>query len=438
MKKLQNIWIQRIWIRACLVAAFSVLLLGPGSASAAATRISNEEYVVALVNHIRLDPLKYAETLGYNRQILLQQMPWLSEVRYDLDLLSVSEFLNQRAAVRNRMDLSVAEPVPTTHTDYAVVGDINGVVSFNNFMDTWEAINVVINNQFRKELDPMYEGKRIIISSEYKLIGTSFRAGKTQLPTGSKNAYYLFVCFASSQLKSEVQVVNMINQLRANPSESYKYLSYNTGFLSAGYSPLFLNDALASTARISLFTPINSLAHAQYFGFPGINVADSSVIEIFPKTDSAQLALWIFSSLIINEIKAYPGRNTILNPAWNEIGPALYHVNNPAYDHVKLTAVSGRTENQTPAVSRVYGVVFTDIDLNGVYTPGEEAPDRVISVYDMRTRARIRTAVTNTAGQFCLSLPNNVEYSIQTGTEANRQGKLIFLTTDRYFDLIVK
>ena len=416
----------------------ATLIFATQGTGLAATKISNEEYVVALVNHIRLDPLGYAERLGYNRQSLLQQSPWLSEVRYDLDLMSVSEFLNQRAAARNRIDLSTAEPVPTTHTDYAAVGDVNGVVSFNNFMDPWEAIGVVINTQFRKELDPMYEGKRIIISSEYKLIGTSFRTGRAQLQTGSKNAYYVFVCFASSQLKSEVQVVNMINQVRANPSDSYKYLAFNTTFLSGGYGPLFLNDALASTARINLSALIDILAYAQYFGFPGINVADSSVIETFPKATSGQLALWMFSSLMLNEIKSYPARNTILNPAWNEIGPALYHVSNPTYDHVKLTAVSGLTENQNPGVSRVYGVVFTDIDLNGVYTPGEEAPDRVISVYDMRTRARIRTVVTNTAGQFCLSLPNNVEYSIQTGGEKNREGKLIFLTADRYFDLIVK
>ncbi|OGR22713.1 MAG: hypothetical protein A2277_05815 [Desulfobacterales bacterium RIFOXYA12_FULL_46_15] len=433
MKKLQN-----IWIRVCLVAAFSVLLLEPGSAPAAATRISNEEYITALVNHIRVDPLGYAERLGYNRLSLLQQLPWLSGALHDLDLLSVSDFLNQQATALNSTDPFATGPVITVNTDYASAGDVSGVVSFNNFMDPWEAIGIVINNQFKKELDPAYEGKRIIIGSEYKLIGTSFRAGRSQVRTGPKNAYYLFITFASSQLKSEVQVVNMINQLRANPSDSYKYLSLNTGFLSGGYGPLFLNDALASTARIGLSALIDILAHARYFGFPGIHVADSSVIETLPKADPGQLALWMFSSFILNEIKSYPARNGIFNPDWNEIGPALYNVSNPAYDHVKMTVVSGRTENQTPEVSRVYGVVFTDIDLNGVYTPGEEAQDRVISVYDMRTRARIRTVVTNTAGQFSLSLPNNVEYSIQTGAETNREGKLIFLTTDRYFDLVVK
>lgn len=426
---------KQLWIGLCFLLAFLSATSGTGFSAA---RISNEEYVTALVNHIRVDPLGYAERLGYNRQSLLQQLPWLSGVLYDLDLLSVSDFLNQRATARNSMDPSATEPVTTMNTDYAAVGDVSGVVSFNNFMDPWAAIGVVINNQFKKELDPAYEGKRIIISSEYKLIGTSFRAGRAQVQTGPKNAYYLFVSFASSQLKSEVQVVNMINQLRANPSDSYKYLALNTGFLPGGYSPLFLNDALSSTARIGLSALIDILAHARYFGFPGIHVADSSVIETFPKATSGQLALWIFSSYILNEIKAYPARNGIFNPDWNEIGPALYHVNNPVYDYVKMTVVSGRTENQTPEVSRVYGVVFTDIDLNGVYTPGEEAQDRVVSVYDMRTRTRIRTVVTNMAGQFSVSLPNNVEYSIQTGAETNREGKLIFLTQNLYFDLMVK
>jgi len=161
------------------------------------------------------------------------------------------------------------------------------------------------------------------------------------------------------------------------------------------------------------------------------------VIGTFPKANSAQIALWMFSSLMVNEIRSYPARNTLLNPAWNEIGPALYHVGTPAGEQAKLTVVSGRTESRDPGVSRVYGVVFTDTDLNGVYTPGEEAPDRLMEVYDVGARVKITTAVTNKAGQFSLSLPNNAEYSIQTGGETNRRGKLVFLSKDLYFDLTV-
>lgn len=32
---------------------------------------------------------------------------------------------------------------------------------------------------------------------------------------------------------------------------------------------------------------------------------------------------------------------------------------------------------------------------------------------------------------------NNAEYTIQTGGETNRQGKLVFLTKELYFDLTV-
>ncbi len=425
----------KIWFAFVLVSFF---FYGGQGMARPATRISNEAYIVALVNQIRLDPLGYAEGLGYNRQALFQQLPWLSTAAYGLNPVSVSDFLNHQATALNSEDPSVVEPTPTIKTDYAIVGDINGVVSFYNFMDPFKAIDIIINNQVTKELDPAYDGKRIILSPDYKLLGIAFRAGRIQMENGLQNAFFLYTCFSSSLLTSEVQVVNMINQVRANPSEAYKYLPVNLGFLPGGYGPLFFNDALASTAWKALSAEVDVLAHALNFEFPEPIVAYTAVVETFPKADANTLAMWIFSSLMIRETIAYPLRDVIFSPSWNNAGPALFAVGNESSAFLKLTLVSGQTDKADPKISRIYGVAFTDTDLSGLYTPGEDAADRVISVYDNRTGTRVQTVVTNKAGQFNLYLPNNSEYNIQTGRDENRSGRLIFLTTDQYLNLMVK
>ncbi len=419
-----------IWICICFLAGLFSVTQKPCFAT---RTLSNEQYIVALVNHIRLDPFGYAEMLGYNRETLLQTLPWLAPVSAGLELSIASDFLNQRASALNSDDSLVQEPVPTIGTDFARTGHIGGVVSFLNFMDPWLAINVIMDNQFKKELDQNYEGKRYILSRAYRHVGAAFRAGRV----GISNAYYISICFGSDLLKSEAQVVNLINQMRANPLESYIYLNLNTSFLPGNFAPLFLNDALRSTASVGLSSHVDFPAHALYFGFTGSGVVESSVIEAFPNIDPNFYALLIFSSLIINDAQFYPFKNTIFNPAYNEIGPAVFYVDGETYDYSKLTVATGYTGNQNPAASKIFGLAYTDFDQNNVYTPGEDAANRVITIYNKLNHAKVAIAITSNAGQFTASLPINMEYIIQTGTVDNLSRKDIFLTTDLFVDLKV-
>lgn len=399
--------------------------------------ISNEERVVGLVNQIRLDPLGYAETLGYNGESLLATLPWLAALLIDSKLCAPSEFLNQRATAQNSDDPLFPEPVPTVDDDYAFTGDFGGVVSFVNFMNPVSAVTIVVNNQLSKELDPLYEGKRYILSTEYDRVGVSFRGGRMLLETGLRNAYFISVCLGSSLLKSEVQIVNMINQMRAKPSESYQYLPFNMSFLPGDFQPLFLNNTLRSMAWAGLSSDVDFPEHASSFGFSGRGMVASSVIEVLPEANPDLFALSMFSSFILNQIKVYPMRNSIFDPAYNEIGSALLHVNGMEYDVTRLAVVFDTSQHPDSTLSRVYGLVYRDGDENGIYTPGEELPDRVVTAYDTSAQVKMGTAVTNNAGQFKLCLPNNVDYVISTGNPENWAGKDLYLTSDRFLDLIV-
>jgi hypothetical protein len=348
--------------------------------------------------------------------------------------------LTQVAAVRNNPDPNIPEPEVTVNTDFAAQADVSGVVSFINFLAPETAMDIIIDNQVKNELDPAFQGKRVILSPDFPLMGASFNAGRIQAEAQVRNAYYIHLCFASALTRSAVQVVNLVNQVRANPNAVYQYLSFFPDFLSTDPSgPLFLDPALGATAAIHLSTPIDVFAHARYFGFMGTETSEISVIETFPHvSDTNRIALWMFSSLLLAQSRGNPSQAVLFNPGWDAVGPALYHVRGQVQDWVKLTLVTGRTAEQHPDLSRVCGVVFADKDGNGVYTPGEEIPERQVTALDVTTLTAAATAVSNRAGQFTLMLGANTEYRIQTGDETELTGKLMFLTTDQYMELQVE
>jgi hypothetical protein len=431
MKKKIHIWILAVvaWIMVCLAC----------TPAAASDTSPEQEFAQALVTQIRQDPLVYAQGLGYCPEELVANLPWLTGIRYALTGPAASEFLALQAAVRNSTNLAMPEPDVTLTTDFAAAGDITGVVSFINYVAPETAIATVINHQFKNELNPLYEGKRLLLSPDYPLMGTAFRAGEIQEAGQMRHAYFIHICLASTMTRSAVQVVNLINQGRHDPMTAPANLTLPPNVvLGAPHSPLFLNPALISVAELSLATPVDVREQALYFGFPGTRVASVSVIEAFAQIDLDRAGLWLFSSLLLQEIKLDPPGQVMFTPLVNEIGPALFHVTGPAQDWVKMTVVTGHIENQHPDVSRVYGVAYVDQDGNGVYTPGEEASDRLIAVYDTATRTKAGHAVTNRAGQFVLHLPANREYRIQSGDETSQTGQLIFLTADQYVGLKVK
>lgn len=398
----------------------------------------DEDYAVALVNYIRQNPKLYAEGLGYDSSTLVQTLPWIESCLPGMNSFSSSDFLNQRAFALNNTDSVGGEPEFTHHTDYAFTGDFGGVVSFVNYMDSDQAVGIVINSQFEKELDPLYEGKRIILSSDYDLIGVSFKVGTTQVKTSIRNAYFITLCFGSSLLTSEVQIVNMINQLRAGSTQAYEYLSLDIPGPAGELSPLFLNNALSLTAKAGLTSSIDFSASALGFGYSGEGVQESSIVKVFPETEADDYSLWIFSALILEEIKSYPEKNTIFNPDYTDIGTGIYYFTNSGYIFSKLSVASGMSLKNDPSRAKIYGLVYTDTDENGCYTPGEEAPDRLMVVYDKETLEKLTSAVSNNAGQFVMELSSGNEYVIQTGTAQNLSEKEIYVTNDLFVDLVLQ
>lgn len=427
----------------------------------------NEAYAVDLVNQIRKDPLTYAEALGYDRNVLLVDLPWINWIKRTgadegLGEVASSDVLARRAENENMADITdnpdvtiiaedsdgdAGEDAVTMNTDYAAEGNTSGIVAFYTFMKPSAAIKLVIDNQFKKEIDPNNPCKRILLSPEYKLIGLSFRSGSVQMESGPVNAYLIYITLSSSLLKSEVQVVNMINQVRDNPARANIYLPYtDLSFLADNYGgPLFFNDALEATARAVLSdNKVDVPAHARNAGFSGTAAGYpvATPNEIFPDADT--LVRGIFSSLLNIEAAAYPERSTIFHPQWNEAGAALYkEPGNGTSSSVKLAMVTGQSDASANELFRIYGVAYADKDANGVYTPGEEAVEKPVTAYD-NTRMALQTVLTNKAGQFSFRLPGNAGagsgYYIEIEATQNEGGTgcQVDLDNDRFLLLKVQ
>ncbi len=398
----------------------------------------NSLFIVELINWIRMDPVRYAESLGYDRAAVLQVSFLASRFSNGINLFALSDFLMEKAAFDNA-EFPVGDgPAMTVLTDYADTGDVNGTVIFANFMDPLQAVRVIVDDQFVKELDPFYTGTRYILSNTYNNIGASLRDGRLTIESGIRNAYFVKICFGSSLLRSEVQVVSMINQLRAAPQDAHKYIALNTWFLAGDYHPLFINRPLSVTAQVSLSEAVDYDEASQDYGYEGDGVVESSVFETFPHIEADLYAKVMFSSLVLREAKEYPGKNSIFHPNYNTIGLATYYVGGADYDFSKLSAVAGILSKDSLGMVDIYGVLYVDADGNGCYGPGEELANREVAVYETSAPESVFRPVSNNAGYFSISLPVGGQYVFQSDDAHGRGFKTMTSVTDQFLGVVVE
>ena len=431
-----------------LVFLFSCFLQDQADASATTEA---QEYIIERLNSIRSDPLAYAERLGYDRQALLETLPFLGEfIVKGVEPFLLNEFLNLKAVSLNSPRIPESDHKVLPENDYVYTGETKGTVSFLNFMGMETAIQIVIDNLFKKELDSKFEGQRYILSSNFDMTGVSCRGGVMWDRTGMKNSYIITICFGSSLLKSEVQVLNMINQLRAEPLKISNYFlsnlsgifSENTDMIYAffeTYQPLFIDKILCKYGSV-FNVDMDYLSQALYDGYNGVEVNQSSAVEKFLKTGSNSFPVSIFSSLISNELKIYPQKKLVFNPDFNDAGLTVVYVNGTVDDSATLTVTGGNRISEDAAFSKIYGIIYKDIDENGIYTPGEGSAKETVIIYDKEEPSeKVKTIITDNAGHFSVNLLNQKEYIIQTraqtGTGETITEKDIYLDADQFFIL---
>jgi hypothetical protein len=402
--------------------------------------------IVDLVNSIRQDPVSYAVELGYDRKMLLEKRPWLVQLlAHKLPLLKRVSFLDERARLLNSPVAEGKPRKPSLANDYARTGEFGGVVSFPPVMGTQpdfqtfqSALKIVVDNRFKSELANDFQGERCILGEAFDLAGAA-------VEEAPGNICYITALFGSSVLKSRRQILNLINQVRADPAGAGTYLLFPLGF-SDEYPPLFFENLLQK-----IVTPQAMVWDGEtpgtVFGYGEARAHQSTAIEVFPKSNVNDMVFWIFSSLVLNEAKGLTGGD-VVGSTFNQAGIHLMVVNGRMQDHVLVTLAAGSGFGENPmGYSRVYGLVYADGNQDGAYTPGEGAKNRWVSIHGVddsgnsdgfsTVKAGVWTGVTDNTGHFLATLLSHKQYIIRTGSMEDRVERELFLMKDHFVALTV-
>jgi hypothetical protein len=402
----------------------------------AAQASETQQYILTLINQMRMDPVAYAQNLGFDAETLLEERPWLSDIlQMGLPLLISTDYLSMKAAALNDPSGNSVVPVPSFSQNSAVSGTITGVVSFFNFVAPEIAVQTVLEHQFKQELDSEFQGQRSILNRDLDLAGASFFADTDLVDASRRLAYYVTVSLGSSLSKSSRQLLNLVNQVRADPIKAGTWLSMPLGrFVSNDYQPLFFHEVLQDFAATDYVHEEAYALLARDYGYMGSEIHRVSTIRLFPKINENTMVFWSFFSLILNEIRGFPDGNVIFGTRNKDAGLRFEYASGLAYDQIRLTMITGKSENQQPDMFRIYGLVYEDTKENNAYNPGEGRPGFLVAVYDQETFLRLATAVTDETGHFSVLLPGNKSYSytIQAESDEPVTGEEFFLDRDRF------
>lgn len=407
------------------------------------------EFAVNLINQIRMDPVGYAQGLGTTSE----------DVEYSLPMLALDANVTGVAAEENNTETEKTANWATP----ALAMSFSGVVSFLNFMSLEAAVQIVVDNQFQRELSPDFAGPRIILNPELSLAGVAISIGATSGEAVWYNAYSVTITLASALTRVERQLVNLANQLRYDPiAMAAVFLGSPESYLPL-YLPVFWDSELQQSADALVLKSMGGEgedggAAAEATAEQDDSVSVSSVVagEAFPKSDVDTTVGWLFSALLLEDLKTVESDRVLLNAQVRRLGVGNVLVEGEAYNHVRSvlvgeflapeaagdevtdgvdtdTAVSAGAD---VAEARIYGLAYLDTDLSGLYSPGEGWQGKSVVVYDADTFVCVADKATDAAGHFDLSLPSGHTYIVIVSDGLGQVAEAqIYLDRDRFLSI---
>lgn len=399
----------------------------------------NFNFITTLINEIRTDPLGKAESLGYDRNMLKLSLPWLEESYPPCER---DTFLDLRAAAHNYLNEEITEPEIFPQHDYARTGETGGVLAFFNFLSPDNAAKIIVENIFKQELNPERTAETHILNKNFTRLGIAMDAGLETVDQYSKNAYFITLCFGSYQLRSEVQVLTMINQVRSNPSSLITYLEKGSSIIELldnnlnllsewfkQYPPLMDNFFLHQSAQkfaeyllnfgdIDYTLDSDPLIRALDMGYLGSGITETIAIQTgSPNEISPAIADAVFSRLVKDELQAAPQRGGIFSSNANEAGMGISFV----LDNDQIQVITSALDvgiaplNDTGKIN-LYGVVYSDADKNNFYSPGEGQKSAVITITQTPDMVITNKIITDLDGHFTALVNANESYQIEVST----------------------
>ena len=430
---------------------------------AAAISAEDDQVFVEMINQIRRDPYDYASnylecTPEFLKTRGIEPDTTFDDYTLDDGLTGMAETESQSNADESNAgeDISESEEPPVHR--FRLTASTGGVVSFFNFMTRETAFKIVIDYLFKEELDSSNTFDHIL-SEDYSYAGIAISAGKV----GSGNAWFIAISLRSAELISEIQMLNLINQVRSNPENIWGYTNWNReevlnqkpalfDLVACEYKPLFFNASLSASASEAEAAPETDAYH----GYEGEIVQESEVDVLCLTEEDSRSVEFLFSSLIYYELIGWPLSPVTFLTDFQDIGSSVAFQPGDGIDTSVLSFVVGRNdpnysddENSTSnddQMSKIYGILFSDNDGDGLYAPGEELiqKDVTVSVYadDVEGMKELKTVRTDNAGHFSMTLETNRQYNFVAAIDENVQvawdgndGNL-FITSDQFVKLV--
>ena len=442
---------------------------GPGAALSA----EDTESFLKIINEIREDPYNYAKGLGYEHDFLIGKGidPETKFKPYETDSDLTQAAVDESASMAGEKISESTDP-----SVYRFSASTGGVVSFFNFMSREIAFKIVIDYLLEKELKT--NAFDYILSKDYAYAGIDISAGKV----GSGNAWFVTICFGSPELLSEIQMLNLINQVRYNPDNIWNYtplkwkeackLNPNIVYLGDrdnGYKPLFFDASLSASARARSAYELNGtypqalseaqtdLERAAYYGYNGEFAQEYALTmkKINASTEkNSQSVNEFFQWLIQKELEAWPRGPVAFSVDFQDIGSNMAfqssEISGEIYDLSVLSFVVGKNGRNTSSDDnstintaqnpRIYGVLFEDIDGDNLYDPGEEIGKQTVTAWvhtdDVQGMQEVKQVATDNAGHFSMELEANRQYLFVATIGEVPVSQDLFITSDQFVKLV--
>ncbi len=429
-----------------IVAGLAVLLacfITPAAAQMSAP----DTFVFDLINQFRAAPYARALSLGYD-PVFLQERgigPETVFAPYVPD-----EALGQAAAAANAQAKNPETDAKTIPPVRRYMAETGSMLTFSHFMPMETAGTFFVENLFKKELDTgQFE---FVLSNAFAHAGVSVDAGMAE---NEMNAWFFTMTIGSFERTSDIQVLNLINQIRAEPGIILAYMEpdfvqlvqqnphiYHLPRLN--FYPIFQNSLLHQWARTDTEQPAQTDAADKEPSFdildiyPGDFFRSATVGTFWEDSAAARPVMELFFALVRQELSTWPFRAVIFSNRFNEAGTALsvQTLENSSSGILSLGAGSGERQMVSETgiyQSRIYGIVFSDTDQDTLYSPGEEMAGHFVTVYDEFGNTAVN-AVTDNAGHFSLALDSGRHWIVTA--RAGEQTVSRAIHTDR--DLFVK
>ena len=395
--------------------------------------------LVQLINDARAHPLDTAESFGFDRDEVLNSLPQLAQILTEgLPPLEADAKLSRAAGGHATEMLTggffskespdgrgVADRIRDAGYGVAAAGESLGGLVFFNFLDSNVAVHRIFESMFRAELDPRQEKPRNIFSPDFSALGVGISTGRMLYKGTTYSVYLATVDFAVPAPEREAlntveqEVLQLINQARAKPLEAAAVLGIDLEAVSTqlpdlydlmtlGLPPLTLNGTLMTAARNHAEAVLAGMVsgdgssgeqgaedRAYLAGYTGDLVGETTAqipAADFPNTDSAAQAL--FEQMFREEMDpAFEGARLIMSPDAEDVGIGVifgWGTDGGAGAPSFVAALEAGTGggDRIPSVT---GVVYKDVNGNGLYNAGEGVANQPVIVYGAGLHLRSAT-----------------------------------------------